>query len=102
MCRRTDRANTAGERSGAMNLDLVLRLREARRVSGLSQIEAAKLSGIGQKSISSFETGERIASIKVGQLSRLLKAYGLTEEEFYSDEFEDRLLSEGVGAPIDG
>jgi transcriptional regulator with XRE-family HTH domain len=84
-----------------MKLDLVLRLREARRLSGLCQREAAQRSGVGEKSISSFETGERIASLKVKTLRSLLTAYGLTEEAFYSDEFEEKLLSDGVGFPID-
>lgn len=69
-------------------MDLVLRLREARRMRGLSQKEAARLSGVGQKSISSFETGERISSIKLSQLERLLQAYGLTEAEFFGGSIE--------------
>ncbi|MGH9443123.1 MAG: helix-turn-helix domain-containing protein, partial [Thermoanaerobaculia bacterium] len=45
-------------------MDLVLKLRELRRMRGLSQREAALSSGIGEKTLSSFETGERIISMK--------------------------------------
>lgn len=69
-------------------MDLVLKLREARRMRGLSQKEAARLSGVGQKTISSFETGERINSLKFSQLERLLTAYGLTQAEFFGRSIE--------------
>lgn len=69
-------------------MDLVLKLREARRMRGLSQKEAARVSGVGQKTISSFETGERINSLKLSQLERLLSAYGLTEAEFFGGSLE--------------
>ncbi|HYC58046.1 MAG TPA: helix-turn-helix transcriptional regulator [Thermoanaerobaculia bacterium] len=69
-------------------MDLVLKLREARRMRGLSQKEAARLSGVGQKTISSFETGDRVKSLKISQLERLLSAYGLTEAEFFGGSLE--------------
>ena len=69
-------------------MDLVLKLREARRMRGLSQKDAARLSGVGVKSISSFETGERIDSLKYSQLERLLTAYGLTPAEFFGSSIE--------------
>ena len=69
-------------------MDLVLKLREARRMRGLSQKEAAHVSGVGQKTISSFETGERVNSLKLSQLERLLGAYGLTEAEFFGGSLE--------------
>jgi len=65
-------------------MDLVLKLREIRRMRGLSQKDVSRISGIGEKTISSFETGERIDSLKLAQLKRLLKAYGITEAEFFS------------------
>ena len=64
-------------------MDLVLKLREIRRIRGLSQKDVARRSGVGEKTISSFETGQRIGSLKLGQLQRLLAAYGLTEAEFF-------------------
>jgi transcriptional regulator with XRE-family HTH domain len=69
-------------------MDLVLKLREARRMRGLSQHDAARLSGVGQKTISSFETGTRIGSLKLAQLKSLLEAYGLTETEFFGGSVE--------------
>ena len=53
-------------------MDLVLKLREVRRLRGLSQKDVARLSGVGEKTISSFETGERVGSMKLEQLRKLL------------------------------
>ena len=61
-------------------MDLVLKLREIRRLRGLSQKDVAKLSGVGEKTISSFETGQRIGSLKLAQLKKLLSVYGLSRE----------------------
>ena len=69
-------------------MDLVIKLREIRRMRGLSQKDVARLSGVGAKTISSFETGERIGSLKLAQLKRLLAAYGLTEAEFFGGSVE--------------
>ena len=74
-----------------MAMDLVLKLREIRRMRGLSQKEVARLSGVGEKTISSFETGERIGSLKLAQLKRLLSAYGLTEAEFFGRNIEGEI-----------
>jgi transcriptional regulator with XRE-family HTH domain len=70
-------------------VDLVLKLRELRRMAGLSQKEAARRSGVGEKTISSFETGGRIDSLKITQLQSLLKVYGVTPDEFFSDHIEE-------------
>ena len=72
-------------------MDLVLKLRELRRMRGLTQRDAARLSGVGVKTISSFETGERIASLKLAQLERLLEVYGLTESEFFGGRIEKEI-----------
>lgn len=72
-------------------MDLVLKLRELRRYRGLSQADAARKSGIGVKTLSSFETGERIPSMKLVQLQRLLHVYGVTEAEFFSSAIEHLL-----------
>ena len=69
-------------------MDLVLKLRELRRLRGLSQKDVERLSGVGEKTISSFETGERIGSLKISQLQRLLALYGVSEEEFFSRKIE--------------
>ncbi|MGK2859210.1 MAG: helix-turn-helix domain-containing protein [Thermoanaerobaculia bacterium] len=75
-------------------VDIVLRLRELRRSLGLQQRDVALLSGIGEKSISSFESGSRTDAMKIGQLRKLLQVYGVTESEFFCEEFESRL---GIG-----
>ncbi len=72
-------------------MDLVLKLRELRRMRGLTQKDVARLSGVGAKTISSFETGERIGSLKLVQLERLLAVYGLTEGEFFGLMIEQQI-----------
>ena len=69
-------------------MDLVLKLREIRKLRGLSQKDVARLSGVGEKTISSFETGERIGSLKLEQLRQMLGVYGLTEAEFFGGSIE--------------
>jgi transcriptional regulator with XRE-family HTH domain len=69
-------------------MDLVLKLRELRRLRGLTQKDVARMSGVGEKTISSFETGERIGSLKLAQLERLLAVYGLSEAEFFGGMIE--------------
>ena len=70
-------------------MDLVLKLRELRDLRGLSQKDVARLSGVGEKTISSFETGERIGAMKISQLAKLLRIYGVTEEQFFSRAIEE-------------
>jgi len=72
-------------------MDLVLKLREIRRMRGLSQKDVARLSGVGEKTISSFETGQRIGSLKLAQLKRLLGVYGLTEADFFGATVEKQI-----------
>lgn len=72
-------------------MDLVLKLREIRRLRGLSQKDVARISGVGEKTISSFETGQRIGSLKLAQLKRLLGVYGLTEAEFFGLSVERQI-----------
>src|SRR2546422_9996596 len=72
-------------------MDLVLKLREIRRIRGLSQKDVARLSGVGEKTISSFETGQRIGALKLAQLKRLLSVYGLTESDFFSGSIEKQI-----------
>ncbi len=64
-------------------MDLVIKLRELRRIRGLTQKDVGRLAGVGEKTVSSFETGARIGSMKISQLQRLLRVYGVTEAEFF-------------------
>jgi transcriptional regulator with XRE-family HTH domain len=78
-------------------MDLVLKLREIRRMRGLSQKDVAKLSGVGEKTISSFETGQRIGALKLAQLKRLLSVYGLTEAQFFGGTVEKQIAPWELG-----
>src|SRR5262245_56897240 len=57
-------------------------------MKGLTQLQAAQKSGIGVKTISSFETGQRIDGLKLSQLKRLLAVYGVCEEDFFGGATE--------------
>ncbi|SRR6266849_1368940 len=83
-------------------MDLVLRLRELRRLSGLSQEEVARRSGVGVKTLSSFETGVRIESLKVSQLRSILRAYGVTEAHFFGSDLETTLANDADAKPVPG
>jgi transcriptional regulator with XRE-family HTH domain len=72
-------------------MDLVLKLREIRRLRNLSQKDVARMSGVGEKTISSFETGQRIGSLKLSQLKRMLKVYGMSESEFFGSSVERQI-----------
>src|SRR5688572_29746228 len=72
-------------------MDLVLKLREIRRLRGLSQKDVSRLSGVGEKTISSFETGQRIGALKLAQLKKLLSVYGLTEADFFGSSVEKQI-----------
>ena len=72
-------------------MDLVLKLREIRRLRNLSQKDVARLSGVGEKTISSFETGQRIGSLKLAQLKRMLQVYGISEAEFFGSTVERQI-----------
>ena len=72
-------------------MDLVIKLREARRIRGLSQKDVAEMSGVGAKTISSFETGQRIGSLKLSQLKKLLSVYGMSEREFFGGMIEQQI-----------
>jgi transcriptional regulator with XRE-family HTH domain len=75
-------------------MDLVLKLRELRRLRGLSQKEAALSSGLGEKTLSSFETGERVTAIKLAQLLALLSVYDVTPAELFGGKVEADVFGE--------
>jgi len=76
-------------------MDFVLRLRELRRLADLSQEQVANRSGVGVKTLSSFESGARIESMKVSQLQRILRVYGVTETQFFASDLETCLGDDG-------
>lgn len=65
-------------------MDIVIRLRDLRFDSKLTQKQVAELSGVGVKTISSFESGLRIESMKVVQLERIVAVYGISLAEFFT------------------
>lgn len=52
--------------------------------SGFTQATLASRAGVGLKTISSFESGERTASISLAQLMAITKACGYTVPTFFS------------------
>ena len=72
-------------------MDVVLKLRELRRMRRLTQRDVARLSGVGEKTISSFETGDRIGSLKLAQLERIVAVYGLTTKDFFGGNVETEI-----------
>ena len=65
-------------------MDTVLKLRELRARAGLTQEEVARRSGVGVKTLSSFESGARIEAMKLAQLEAILSVYAVTPAEFLS------------------
>ena len=63
--------------------DLVTKLRNARKESGLTQIEVAKLLGRSQSYVSKMEKGQR--RINVTQLKEFAKIYGRKIDYFIND-----------------
>ena len=75
-------------------MDIVLKLRELRRLSGLSQEDVAEKAGVGVKTLSSFESGARVQSMKLLQLVQILQVYGVTPAEFFGGKVEETIFGE--------
>jgi transcriptional regulator with XRE-family HTH domain len=75
-------------------MDIVLKLRELRRLSGLSQEDVAEKAGVGVKTLSSFESGARVQSMKLLQLVQILQVYGVTPAEFFGGKVEEAIFGE--------
>lgn len=63
-------------------IDMGLKLKCLRELRGLTQKDLARESAVGEKSISSFETGQRLGSLKVSHLIALLNVLNVTLAEF--------------------
>lgn len=63
---------------------VAIALRDVREQSDLTQREAARLSLIGEKSISSWETGKRTLTMDLSQLRALLRVYKITPAQFFA------------------
>lgn len=68
-------------------------LKKARNERGLTQEQAAKLSGVGVKSLASFEGMYRVPCMKVVQLAKLLEAYSVSLPVFFDRVAENKDVS---------
>lgn len=60
-------------------------LRDLRVEVGMTQEIVAKLSGVGMKTVASFEHSEaRVASIRLRDLAKILDVYDLPLSEFFA------------------
>ena len=70
---------------------LSVRLADLRRDRGFTQERVAQLSGVGAKTISSYETGERISTIKLAKLVAILAVYDVTLAAFFAQNVEQSI-----------
>lgn len=80
--------------------ELGLRLQECRLNARMTQKEAAIASGVGWKTISSYETGKRAGSMKLEHLKRLLNAYSVDFDAFFSVKTLDDAYMESLGGKV--
>lgn len=80
-------------------MDFAIKLQRMRRAVGFTQKQLAKHSKVGEKTLSTFESGWRTDSITVAQLMALTSACGYTVAEFMekrADEFGPSLVARSV------
>lgn len=65
----------------AISVWLPITLREARLKRGLTQERLAEISNVGEKTISSFETGARAEKVKLIQILRIARALHTTVDK---------------------
>lgn len=83
-------------------MDIVLKLRELRARAGLTQEVVARRSGVGVKTLSSFESGARTPTMKLAQLEVILRVYNVTLVQFFSRALERELAPwESAGNPVE-
>ncbi len=83
-------------------MDIVLKLRELRARAGLTQEEVARRSGVGVKTLSSFESGARTPTMKLAQLEAILRVYRVTLVQFFSRALERELAPwESAADPVE-
>jgi transcriptional regulator with XRE-family HTH domain len=79
-------------------MDIAARLKELREDAGLSQKQLAAKSGVGEKTISSFESKRRTDTMKLGQLWKILDVLGMSFTEFFVPEGATVPHAEETGA----
>jgi transcriptional regulator with XRE-family HTH domain len=65
-------------------VDLATRLQEVRKASGLNQKQVAALSGVHEKTLSSYESNRRIGRMKIEHLLKILAVVGMSPAEFFA------------------
>lgn len=78
-------------------MEVAFRLQECRRKAGMTQKEAMLASGVHEKTISSYESGNRASSVKMEHLVPLLNAYGISFEEFFAVKTLDDAYLQTLG-----
>jgi transcriptional regulator with XRE-family HTH domain len=82
--------------------DFALKLKLIREDRGLSQKEVARrCPSVGEKTLSSFETGQRVHAIKFAQLEALCAVYGMTVVAFLTFDVESQIAVPAMAAPVD-
>jgi transcriptional regulator with XRE-family HTH domain len=81
---------------------LPLTLREARESRGLTQRKLAALANVGEKTISSFETGVRADRMKLLRILRIVKALDITIDKLLVQPVAEvrSLVVEPASAPV--
>ena len=77
----------------------MLRLREARKAKGLTQVEVSRISGISQNGYSDWETGKNRGDAR--SLGRLAELYGVTVNYLLGID-ENDAPAKGVRIPVLG
>jgi transcriptional regulator with XRE-family HTH domain len=80
--------------------ELANRLRTLREARGLTQVEVAKLTGLAQTSISSYESGRRVPRLDAARA--LAQTYGVSLQDFseWPIEVKDRAADDRSLAPV--
>lgn len=69
----------------------------------MTQVEAARISGVGDKTISALESGARVHRMPIDYLHKLCVAYGIGLAEFFNTgaifRGEARLNDEEIATP---
>lgn len=73
-----------------------MKLREARRAAGLSQVDLARLAGLRQSTISAYETGVAVPSADA--LTRLMVALGADTPEALGYRYRAALVVEELAS----
>lgn len=64
--------------------ELAKQLAVARKLRGLTQQDVADMTGIGTRTISSFESGARTDTIRVRELELIVHACGMTLADLFA------------------